>query len=51
MVVLLNGFLISFARVTVEQVDDSAAGEAVFAEDVVHDHVVFVGVDADAVAL
>ena len=41
-------FLKGFARVTVEKVDDPTAGESVFAEDVVHDHVVLVGVDADA---
>ena len=39
--------MICIAWVTVFQVNDSAAGEAVFLQDVVHDAVVGVCVDAD----
>ena len=40
--------LVGFAWGSVQQVDDPAVGETMLAEDVVHDHVILVGVDADA---
>ena len=44
-------FLKCFAWSAAEQEDDSAAGESMLLHDVMHDHVVFVGVYADAVGL
>ena len=46
----LQIFLICLARIAVCQQNDSAAAESVFAEDMVHDDIVLMGVDAYASA-
>lgn len=47
----IRGFLVSFARVAVGEIDRAAVGEAVAGEDVMHYDIILVGVDPDAVRI